>query len=115
MAHGPLPLLALLALGSLAAGCYPKAGAPPAVLSESSVISASTRWPGSTTGSLSAGRDLFLAKCDGCHAYPDLTAVAEERWPHIIDSMARKSHLNADEHDEVLHYVLASRSEQLAR
>jgi hypothetical protein len=101
----------LCALGGLT-GCYPKAGPPPAALSESSVASASTRWPGATAGALAAGRDLFLAKCDGCHNYPDLTAIAEEQWPGILDRMAKKSHLDAEERDEVLHYVLAARSEQ---
>jgi hypothetical protein len=99
----------------LASACYPKAGPPPAVLSESSVASASARWPGVTASGLSAGHDLFLAKCDGCHSYPDLAAIAEDRWPKILDSMGKKSHLTAEEHDEVLHYVLAARSEQAGR
>jgi hypothetical protein len=107
--------VSLFAVGLAASGCYPKAGPPPAVLSESAVASASARWPGVTGSALSAGHDLFLAKCDACHAYPDLTAIAEERWPKILDSMASKSHLNAEQHDEVLHYILASRSEQAGR
>jgi hypothetical protein len=104
----------LYALGGLT-GCYPKAGPPPAMLSQSSVAAASTRWPGVTAGALAAGHDLFLAKCNGCHDYPDLAAIAEERWPGILDKMAQKSHLDAGERDEVLHYVLAARSEQPVR
>jgi hypothetical protein len=68
-----------------------------------------------TAGSLSAGRDHFLAKCNGCHDYPALAAIPEERWPSILERMAKKSGLGAEERDAVLHYVLASRSEQAGR
>jgi hypothetical protein len=107
--------VALFAIGSLELGCYPKVAAPPGALSANSVASASTRWPGVTPESLSAGHDLFLAKCDQCHGYPDLTAISDERWPGILDSMAKKAHLSAEERDEVQHYILASRSEQTTR
>ena len=103
---------ALFAVGLVAAGCYPKAGPTPGALSATSVTWASTRWPGVTGSALSAGRDLFLSKCNGCHGYPDLDAVSEKRWPDILESMAKKSHLDAGERDAVLHYVLAARSER---
>jgi hypothetical protein len=96
-------------------GCYPKAGPPPGALSANSVTSASTRWPGVTASSLSAGRDLFLAKCNGCHDYPDLPAISDERWPNILEKMGPKADLVAEQRDAVLHFVLASRSEQGAR
>ena len=101
-----------LFMGAFAgAGCYPKAGPPPGALSAGSVTSASTRWPGATATSLAAGRDLFLAKCNSCHDYPDLAAIPDERWPHILDKMARKADLATEQRDAVLHFVLASRSE----
>jgi mono/diheme cytochrome c family protein len=103
--------VALLAAAFTEAGCYPKAGPPPGALSANSVTSASTRWPGVTAGSLAAGRDLFLAKCNGCHDYPDLAAISDERWPNILDKMAKKADLGAEQRDAVLHFVLASRAE----
>jgi hypothetical protein len=106
-------LVVVLFLGAaMGAGCYPKAGPPPGALSASSVASASTRWPGATERSLSVGHDLFLEKCNACHDYPDLAAIPDERWPHILDKMARKADLDAGQRDAVLHFVLASRSEQ---
>ena len=94
------------------AGCYPKAGPPPGALSPATVSAAATRWPGATEGSLQAGRDLFLKNCNSCHDYPDLAAIPDERWPHILDKMARKADLDPGQRDAVLHFVLASRSEQ---
>src|SRR5580704_3958294 len=95
-------------------GCYPKAGPPPVALSPSSVSWAGARWPGETANSLSAGRDLFLAHCNICHSYPDLSAIPDDRWPNILEKMGNKSHLSAQEKDAVLHFVLASRSDQAA-
>jgi hypothetical protein len=107
--------VALCAATFTQAGCYPKAGPPPGALSANSVTSASTRWPGATASSLSAGRDLFLARCNGCHAYPDLAAISDERWPDILEKMAKKADLGDEQRDSVLHFVLASRSESGAR
>ena len=104
------------ALAALAVtSCYPKAGPAPQALSADAVASAGVRWPGVTASSLAAGRDLFLARCNGCHAYPDLASVPEADWPHVLDGMARKSHLDAQGRDAVLHFVLASRAEQGGR
>jgi mono/diheme cytochrome c family protein len=107
--------VALCAIGFMEAGCYPKAAPAPGAVSANSVTWAATRWPGVTASALEAGRDLFVSKCNGCHGYPDLAAIAEKRWPDIVESMAKKSHLDAGGRDAVLHYVLASRSEQAGR
>jgi len=106
---------ALVAVSFVAAGCYPKVAPPPGALSASDATSASTRWPGVTPDSLAHGRELFLANCNACHGYPDLAAIGDDRWPGILEKMAKKANLGADDRDAVLHFVLASRSEQGAR
>ena len=113
--RGTVHPAAVLAVGLLGAACYPKSGPAPAAVSAATATSASTQWPGVTASSLSAGHDLFLSNCNGCHGYPDLTSIAEGDWPHILDRMAKKSHLDAQQRDDVLHFVLASRSEQTGR
>ncbi len=105
----------LVAVGFMEAGCYPKVAPPPGALSADSAASASRRWPGVTASSLSRGHDLFLAHCNACHGYPDLAAIADERWPGILEKMAKKAGLGPEERDAVLHFVLASRSEQGVR
>jgi hypothetical protein len=107
--------VALFAVGAMGAGCYPKVAPPPAAVSGEHVTSASTRWPGVTAASLAQGHDLFVANCNQCHGYPDLTAISDDRWPGILDKMGRKAHLDPAETDAVLHFVLASRAEQGAR
>jgi cytochrome c5 len=106
-------LAVLLALGG--AACYPRGAAAPPPPSPALIAAASARWPGTTAASLASGHDLFLSHCNNCHDYPDLLAIQDERWPAILDKMARKAHLNPGERDEVLHFVLASRAELVGR
>jgi hypothetical protein len=107
-------VVALLVAG-IVAGCYPKAGPAPGPVSGNAVARASARWPGTTAESLTAGHDLFIENCNRCHDYPDLTAVAEEKWPGILERMANKAGLSNAQRDLVLHFVLTARSEQATK
>jgi len=100
---------ALFTAALVATGCYPKAGPAPGVLSADNAAWASTKWPGTTPESLAAGHDTFIAKCNGCHDYPDLAAIDDDEWPGIVDSMGDKADLDATKKEAVLHFVLAAR------
>jgi hypothetical protein len=113
--RGLLRIALLVAVGLVMGGCYPKVAPPPGAVSASGAASASTRWPGVTADALAHGREVFLANCNACHGYPDLTAIADDRWPGILEKMAKKANLGPDDRDAILHFVLASRSEQGAR
>ena len=106
---------ALAAIGLLGAGCFPKGAPVPGALSPAGVTWATGRWPGVTAASLSAGRDHFVAKCNGCHSYPDLAAIPEARWPEIMERMGKKAGLGAEDKEAVLRYLLASRAEQAGK
>jgi nitrate/TMAO reductase-like tetraheme cytochrome c subunit len=67
--------------------------------------------PAVSEQSISTGRDLFIAKCNGCHGYPDLDSIAEERWPGVMKKMAGKADLTCSQGDDVLRFVLAARTE----
>lgn len=108
-----LLLAALLAVGA-AVGCYPKAGPAPGAISPKAVEYASTKWPGTTEAQLAEGKDLYQAKCNGCHAYPDLVAIEEDEWKSIMDRMTGKSDLPPEKSDVMLRYVLATRAELVA-
>jgi cytochrome c5 len=105
----PAPCLFLVVAVMTACG-FPKAGAAPPPLSQAQVAVAAAMSPGDSEQSLSSGHDLFIAKCNGCHGYPDLGSIAEERWPGIMERMAHKAELNRSQGDEVLHFVLAART-----
>ena len=100
---------ALLACASLFTACYPKSADAPAAISPASVSYAAEKWPGVTEASLSSGREAFLAKCNGCHGYPDLMAISDDKWPSIVERMGSKSDLDEAKTKDVLHFVLASK------
>jgi hypothetical protein len=90
---------------------FPKTGAAPPPLSPAQVASAVARSPAVSEQSLSTGHDLFITKCNGCHGYPELRSIAEERWPGIMERMGHKADLNGSQAADVLHFVLAARIE----
>lgn len=104
-------VVGLGALIVLLAGCiFPKAGPLPGPVTSADVARARYRWPDASAGALARGRALFAAHCNACHHYPDLMAISDDRWPGIIQKMARKAHLTADESAQVLRFVLAARA-----
>ena len=58
--------------------------------------------------SLARGREVFIARCAGCHALPDVQARDESEWERILPRMARKSRLTGEEAAAVRAYVLAA-------
>lgn len=113
MAKYPRSLLLLLSLMAVACG-FPKSGPVPGPVSPTSAASAATKWPGTTEQSLEAGRTTFTAKCNACHSHPDVKAISEEKWPGILDEMAKKADLTPAQKSDVLHFVITARSEGAA-
>ncbi len=101
----------VLAVAALSAACGPKTGAAPAPLTPEAATAAAARRPGSTPTSIAAGHDTFIANCNRCHGYPLLSAIAEEKWPSILDEMAEKAKLTPEAKRQVLDFVLAARAD----
>ena len=57
---------------------------------------------------LQAGRALFSARCQSCHALPDPNRLSPEKWPAQITVMSRKSGLSRDQIALVTDYVVAA-------
>lgn len=113
----PCRTLVARALGALAAltlvaGCgFPKTvDKPPPALSAAQVEKESQGHPGTTQASLNGGRDAFVAKCNGCHGYPDLSTIADDKWPDIVKRMGKKSDLDEQQTAQVLGFIRASRT-----
>ncbi|MCI0569396.1 MAG: hypothetical protein L0Y66_01460 [Myxococcaceae bacterium] len=105
--------LKLLLIGSIVVvtACIgPKVASAPGPLSTESLQLAQARMPHVTAESLEAGRQLFVASCKRCHAYPDLAAHTEERWPQIAQVMGEKAKLSETERTQLLEFVLAARA-----
>jgi len=103
----------LVIVGCIGIGCaaYPKAGTVPGPVSPALVQQAQTRWPEATEQSLVQGRDLFVERCQRCHKLPDRRAISDERWPKILEVMAPRAKLDANQHRLVLEFILAERNQ----
>jgi len=63
---------------------------------------------GRDTVTLQAGRGIYLGKCSSCHVAEPVRDYPATRWPGIIADMAERTKLTAEEHRQVLAYVLAA-------
>lgn len=54
---------------------------------------------------VTAGKELFLAKCGKCHALKQPETFTSDRWTAIMERMAPKARLNEDEKKNVVAYV----------
>ncbi len=54
-----------------------------------------------------AGHQLFNQNCGKCHRLFSPTELDEKRWVRVIDQMAPKAKLNAEDKSKVLAFVLS--------
>ena len=73
--------------------------------SEAPMITAAS---GQADGRLLAGRALFSARCQRCHALPNPNRLTPEKWPAQITEMSRKSGLSSDQIALVTDYLVAA-------
>ena len=72
---------------------------------EAHLARARARWPDTTRASLERGRELYVARCSGCHPlHPPATQPAA-RWATVLDTMAPRARLTPAERDLVLRYL----------
>lgn len=98
--------LILVALPLLAVACFPKSAPPPTTITSADISVAQKKWPDATEASLNQGKDVFIANCNQCHDYPAMDAKSEAAWPATMDKMAAKAHLNPQQKQDVLRFVL---------
>ena len=57
---------------------------------------------------LKKGEDLFTLKCGKCHGLPSPSGFTAAQWKPIMERMAPKAKLNAEETNWILAYVNAN-------
>jgi mono/diheme cytochrome c family protein len=67
---------------------------------------ASRRWPGTTVADLAAGRELYIARCSGCHQPVPPDHVAPAAWPAHVAEMKERSHLDERQASLVVRYLV---------
>lgn len=98
------PFIAFLGL-LLAAASACGAGAIPHPNDES-VSWARAEWPETSRQSLEQGRDLYVARCSGCHTLHEPRSYPAARWHEVLGVMAPRARLTPSESDLVLRYLV---------
>lgn len=60
---------------------------------------------------LEAGRKVFLNRCIGCHALPEIARYDSARIPRIVTWMSHRAHLSREQQDALVKYLLTVKSQ----
>jgi mono/diheme cytochrome c family protein len=91
-------------IAALAAGCA-RAVPPPATPNDATW--AANAWPGTTLADLEHGRQLYGARCAGCHLPVEPASIAASAWPGHVAEMTTRAHLGPTEAALVTRYLVA--------
>lgn len=72
------------------------------------------KYPETTAQNLANGHELYIGTCTDCHRKKNIFAYSESKWKDIIDDMAPRSKLNAQQTDDLYKYVLSMKATQNA-
>ena len=100
----------LVLIVALSACGFPKTAAAPGAVSPAEVTAATGKWPDATEAQLKTGRDAFVARCNHCHGYPDLSSVPDDKWPDVMDRMGKNASLDATQKEAVLRFILTAKN-----
>ncbi len=101
---GPRPALLSLLLAASLTACGASAIPRP---TDGHLSRARMEWPEATRQSLERGRDLYVARCSGCHTLFAPAAYPAARWRQVLGQMAPRARLTGEESELVLHYLVA--------
>jgi mono/diheme cytochrome c family protein len=63
---------------------------------------------GSSAKRLEQGRALFVSRCIDCHSLPPVTKYSPERWPGLVARMSGRAHLQPEQREAIVAYVVAA-------
>lgn len=93
--------------------------APPATLVRNGIIPGELElstikqtYPETTAQTLNNGHAIYIGQCTDCHRKKNIFAYNETKWKEIIDDMAPRSKLTAQETDDLYKYVLSMKATQ---
>lgn len=80
--------------------------------SEEQLTAIKTKYPDATLVALTSGREIYLGACTDCHRAKSIYKFSETKWPGIIDAMAKKAKLTAEQKDALSKYVFSIKATQ---
>jgi hypothetical protein len=74
---------------------------------ETQLTAAKTKFPSVTMEELKKGHTIYYSSCTNCHGAKNISDRSEEQWVNVLDKMAPKAKLSAEEKDAVWKYVMS--------
>jgi hypothetical protein len=87
----------------------------PFMPSEVEVTAIKGRFADANLEILKSGHSIYTGACTNCHGKKNIQTRSEEEWVKIIDRMAPKANLTAEQKDQVWKYVLAMKTKPAAK
>jgi mono/diheme cytochrome c family protein len=84
----------------------PSGGSAP---TEKELTAAKTKFADVSLDQLQKGHSIYFGACTKCHAPENPNKGSEGKWSHVLDEMAPKANLNADEKEAVWRYIMSVR------
>lgn len=88
------------------AGC---AGVMLPRLTPAQVRWAGDQWPSADANTLESARTLYVNRCSGCHNLVTPDKHTPEEWDRLLDRMAPRAKLTAEEKESVRRFILAAK------
>lgn len=76
---------------------------------EAQLTAAKTRFPDVTMETLKKGQTIYYGPCTHCHGDKGINRRDEKEWSAVLDDMAPKAKLSAEEKDAVWKYIMSVR------
>lgn len=90
------PWRAVVAVVLLSAGCVALAHPTPDDAARA----------GTTVEELERDRDIYVARCSGCHAVPLPSALPPDRWPRVVREMALQAKIPAGDQGRIERFLV---------
>lgn len=92
---------------STAAGHAPNAPSAKNGPNEENLTAAKTKFADVTMDQLSKGHSIYFGACTKCHGSKNIARRDEKEWTEVLNEMAPKAHLEADEKEAVWRYIMS--------
>lgn len=77
---------------------------------DNQLAAAKTRFPDVTRQELQKGQAVYTGACTKCHAPKNVTAYTEPRLLEIVDVMAKKAEISAEEKQALIRFAVGVRA-----
>lgn len=106
-------IICLLFAIALVAACKSKKSATTSSSSgptETQLTAVKARFPDATIEELKKGHSVYTGACTRCHGSKDVTSYTEPRLLEIVDVMAKKANITAEEKQALIRFAVGVRA-----